>query len=96
MVRVGILGKGAKGASKSTGAEGPRQSGRPTLADETNWGTDVAAAREKHSTLVNQLNSLRNDIRSSSDTLERLSTGFGTQAEWKKLDGTCVDKVSGE
>lgn len=57
---------------------------------------DVAAAREKHNTFVNELNKLKNDIRSSSDTLERMHTGFGPEVEWKKLDGTCVEKVSGE
>ena len=58
--------------------------------------SDVAAAREKHNLLVKELNSVNNDIRSASDTLERMETGFGPNAEWKKLDGTCVDKISGE
>ena len=45
---------------------------------------------------MKELNGLNNDIRSGSDTLERMNTGFGPDAEWKKLDGTCVDKISGE
>ncbi|CAD6578508.1 MAG: hypothetical protein TREMPRED_002209 [Tremellales sp. Tagirdzhanova-0007] len=80
MVRVGILGKGSKGASKPTGADGPQ----------------VAAAREKHNTASNDLNRLNTEITSTADTLERMNTGFGPGAEWKKLDGTCVDKVSGD
>ena len=57
---------------------------------------DVAAAREKHNTATNDLNRINNEITSTTDTLARMSTGFGPEAEWKKLDGTCVDKVSGE
>ena len=56
----------------------------------------MAAAREKHNTASNDLNRLNTEITSTADTLERMNTGFGPGAEWKKLDGTCVDKVSGE
>ncbi|WWC57645.1 uncharacterized protein I303_100177 [Kwoniella dejecticola CBS 10117] len=71
---------GKKKVAKSNAAEGPH----------------VAAAREKHRNLSNELNKLNNAISDSEDTLQRMNTEFGPQAEWKKLDGTCVDKVSGD
>ena len=58
--------------------------------------SDVVAAREKHTTLTNALNALNGDVRNAADTLEKMHTGFGPKGEWKKLDGTCVEKVSGE
>jgi hypothetical protein len=58
---------------------------------------DVAAAKEAHRELSNQLNRLNNDVRSAQETWAKLSGNeFGRDGEWKKLDGTCVDKVSGE
>ncbi|WWC67263.1 uncharacterized protein I206_101171 [Kwoniella pini CBS 10737] len=59
-------------------------------------GPHVAAAREKHRNLGNELKKLNDAITDSEDTLQRMNTEFGPQAEWKKLDGTCVDKVSGD
>ncbi|RXK36650.1 protein kinase C substrate 80K-H [Tremella mesenterica] len=56
----------------------------------------VTAAREKHRNLNNELTKLQNDIKSSSETLEKMGLGFGPEAEWKKLDGTCVDTVAGD
>ncbi|WWD22735.1 hypothetical protein CI109_107228 [Kwoniella shandongensis] len=69
-----------KSASKTSSADGPL----------------VSAAREKHRNLANDLNKLNNDIRKTEDTLERMTLGYGPQMEWKKLDGTCIDKVSGD
>jgi protein kinase C substrate 80K-H len=30
------------------------------------------------------------------ETLSKMGSHYGPQGEWKKLEGTCVDKVSGE
>jgi protein kinase C substrate 80K-H len=46
--------------------------------------------------LTRELNNLNNDIRKDTETLEKMSQGYGPDAEWKKLDGTCIDKVHGE
>jgi protein kinase C substrate 80K-H len=58
--------------------------------------SDVSAARNRHQTLNRELDNLNNDIRRDTETLEKMSKGFGPDAEWKKLDGTCIDKVHGE
>lgn len=58
--------------------------------------SDVAAARDRHQTLNNELDQLRNAIRTNTETLGKFKDGFGPDAEWKKLDGTCVEKESGE
>ncbi|WVW81324.1 hypothetical protein I302_103315 [Kwoniella bestiolae CBS 10118] len=71
---------GKKKASKTSIAEGPH----------------VAAAREKHRNLSNELNKLNNAITNTENTLEKMDKEYGPQAEWKKLDGVCVDKVSGD
>jgi protein kinase C substrate 80K-H len=98
LIRVGVLGRGSKGASKSVPADGPRKPSW-SLATPNADGhlmIDVTAAREKHNNANNDLNRLNNDIRTTSETIDRMSTGFGPDAEWKKLDGTCIDKISGE
>ena len=56
----------------------------------------MAAARQKHSDLNNELNRLRREIQTSTETLEKMGSGFGPAAEWKKLDGKCIDTVAGE
>ncbi|WVR03133.1 hypothetical protein IAU60_000123 [Kwoniella sp. DSM 27419] len=70
----------SRAATKTRSAEGPH----------------VAAAREKHRNLSNELNRLNNDITSDQETIDMMDKGYGPSAEWKKLDGTCVDKVSGD
>lgn len=57
---------------------------------------DVAAARDRHQTLSNELTQLQNTIRSDTETLRKMGSEYGPDAEWKKLDGTCVEKESGE
>jgi fumarate hydratase class II len=57
---------------------------------------DVAAARQRHQTLSNELEQLRNTIRSNTETLAKMHDGYGPDAEWKKLEGTCVEQESGE
>jgi protein kinase C substrate 80K-H len=57
---------------------------------------DVAAARDRHNTAREAFNTLSREISSTADTLSKMTDQFGPQAEWKRLDGTCVDKVAGE
>ncbi|WRT63265.1 uncharacterized protein IL334_000168 [Kwoniella shivajii] len=71
---------GKKKASKTTSTERPH----------------VAAAREKHRNLSNELNKLHNALFNTEETLEKMDKEYGPQAEWKKLDGVCVDKVAGD
>jgi len=42
------------------------------------------------------MDDLHNDIRKNTEALDKMSKGYGPDAEWKKLDGTCIDKVHGE
>jgi protein kinase C substrate 80K-H len=58
----------------------------------------VSAARESHKTAERELRDLSTAISNSKSTLRRLTEtqDFGPQGEWKKLDGTCIDTVSGE
>jgi protein kinase C substrate 80K-H len=57
---------------------------------------DVSAARNRHQTISRELDSLNSEIRRSEEMLQKMSDGYGPDAEWKKLDGTCIDKVHGE
>ncbi|OCF38619.1 protein kinase C substrate 80K-H [Kwoniella heveanensis CBS 569] len=86
MIRFGLIGGKSKAGSKAKTSGG--------AAD----GPHVAAAKEKHRNLANDLNKLRNEITKSEETIGKLGggSGFGPSGEWKKLDGTCVDKVSGD
>lgn len=57
---------------------------------------DVAAARQKHTDAQNNLHRLNNEVRITTETLEKLQgVYYGKDAEWKKLDGTCIDKEVG-
>ena len=60
------------------------------------WHVDVAAAREKHNKANGELNKLRTDIANAEETLRKMEKDYGPEAEWKKLDGTCIDTVAGE
>jgi len=90
MVRIGFLGRGSKAAGK--GPDGPRKlsSGTKSLT------LDVAAAREKHTKANAELTRVRSDITKAEDTLRQMQERFGPDAEWKKLDGTCVEHDAGE
>jgi chromosome segregation ATPase len=90
------LGRNAKQGISS--AEAPRESSskseltrQKSLAD-TISDTDTADARAKFNEVNKELSNLRNDLRQTREHLEKLDTNFGPQAEWKKLDGTCVEK----
>lgn len=42
------------------------------------------------------MDDLHNEIRKNTESLDKMNSGYGPDAEWKKLDGTCIDKVHGE
>lgn len=63
---------------------------------ELSTPTEVAAAREKHRLLNNELVKLNGAIRDTEDTLKNMELHYGREGEWKKLDGSCVDEVVGE
>ena len=94
-IRIGLVGKGSKAPPKPSTSDSPRK-----LASSRDLykltSIDVSAARDRHQTLIKELNHLNSDIRKNEETLNKMSSGFGPDAEWKKLDGTCIDKVHGE
>lgn len=98
-IRIGLVGKGSKAPPKPSTSDSPRK------LQALYWNTcsilrltylDVSAARDRHQTLIKELNHLNSDIRRSEESLNKMGKGFGPDAEWKKLDGTCIDKVHGE
>nr|WVH01963.1 protein kinase C substrate protein [Naematelia aurantialba] len=55
----------------------------------------VAAARQRHNDLTNALAQLNRELSSTSETLGKMKEQYGPDAEWKKLDGTCIEKGAG-
>jgi protein kinase C substrate 80K-H len=55
-------------------------------------------ARNAHNTAVNTLNTAERELKETRDALDKLETGghFGKDGEWKKLDGTCLEKNTGD
>ncbi|ORX35023.1 glucosidase II beta subunit-like-domain-containing protein [Kockovaella imperatae] len=81
MIKLGLIRKSSKPAAvPSNSAEAPH----------------VSAAREKHRNLSNELSKWRNEISGAQQTLGDMASKFGPDGEWKKLDGTCIDKVAGD
>ncbi|KAK1921369.1 glucosidase II beta subunit-like-domain-containing protein [Papiliotrema laurentii] len=70
--------------------------GSKAAAKSASEGPHVAAAREKHNKANGELNKLRTDITNAEETLRKMEKDYGPEAEWKKLDGTCIDTVAGD
>ncbi|OXH18910.1 protein kinase C substrate 80K-H [Cryptococcus neoformans A1-35-8] len=70
--------------------------GRSKAKTSSGDGPQVAAAREKHRLLNNELVKLNGAIRDTEDTIKNMEFHYGPEGEWKKLDRTCVDKVVGD
>ncbi|ORY27327.1 glucosidase II beta subunit-like-domain-containing protein [Naematelia encephala] len=69
-----------------------------SVGGSTKGGTDaphVAAARQRHTDLTNALSQLNREVSSTSETLGKMKDQYGPDAEWKKLDGTCIEKGAG-
>ncbi|KAK4686760.1 protein kinase C substrate 80K-H, partial [Tremellales sp. Uapishka_1] len=59
-------------------------------------GPHVAAARDQHSKLSKEFNTLNGEIKSAKDTLDKMGDFYGPSGEWKKLEGVCIDTVYGD
>jgi protein kinase C substrate 80K-H len=53
-------------------------------------------ARKKFTDLSDSLTAARNELSSTREALEKLGSEFGPEGEWKKLEGTCIDREQGE
>jgi protein kinase C substrate 80K-H len=58
----------------------------------------AAEARERHNAAVNQLRAAEKKLSDEELTLSRINDPkwFGADGVWKKLDGTCLTKDTGE
>jgi len=57
---------------------------------------DVAAARSRYNKANGELTRLQSDISKADETLVKMQEAYGPDAEWKKLEGTCIDYDAGE
>ena len=57
---------------------------------------ETSAARLALSSASSSLTSTENSLRQAEGSLSDLATKFGPKGEWKKLDGTCIEKNLGE
>ncbi|CAE6522222.1 unnamed protein product [Rhizoctonia solani] len=71
-------------------------SSRASTADETSEAT--VNARNAHNSAVNALRNSERELKDSEEALTKLEGGghYGKDGEWKKLDGTCLEKDTGE
>jgi protein kinase C substrate 80K-H len=55
-------------------------------------------ARNAHNSAADALRKSERELKDSEDALAKLETGghFGKDGEWKKLDGVCLEKDTGE
>jgi hypothetical protein len=58
--------------------------------------SDTVEARKIFDDISSELKNLERDLDNAQQSIERLSEGFGPDAEWKKLEGTCIEKEQGE
>lgn len=58
--------------------------------------SDSSPARQTLNAAQQSLTSAQATLRTTRETLDALSTKYGPRGEWKKLEGTCVDRALGE
>ncbi|KAG9103984.1 hypothetical protein FRC06_006423 [Ceratobasidium sp. 370] len=65
-------------------------------SDSTSEAT--VKARNAHNDALNKFNTAERELKENREALEKLEGGshFGKEGEWKKLDGTCLEKDTGE
>ncbi|KAH7344548.1 glucosidase II beta subunit-like-domain-containing protein [Rhizoctonia solani] len=83
----------------------------PTFLNIKNWFTGssqaatsgetseaTANARNAHNSAANALRNSERELKENEEALTKLESGghFGKDGEWKKLDGTCLEKDTGE
>ncbi|KAF8609488.1 hypothetical protein BDV93DRAFT_145846 [Ceratobasidium sp. AG-I] len=58
----------------------------------------TANARNAHNSALNNFNQAERELKEAQESLNKLEGGghFGKDGEWKKLDGTCLEKDTGE
>lgn len=97
LIRFGVIGKQA--TQDTSVSDAPRTSlstpSNPHLTP-SRARKDIIDARKKYTELSSALGAAQNDLASTRDALEKLGTEFGPQGEWKKLEGTCIDREQGE
>jgi len=62
-------------------------------------GGDSDKKKAAHQTALNALTAAQRSLADEESALQKLfnpTDGFGKHGEWKKLDGTCIEKESGE
>ncbi|CAE7168708.1 unnamed protein product [Rhizoctonia solani] len=71
-------------------------SSRAATSSETSEAT--VNARNAHNSAANALRNSERELKDSEEALTKLESGghFGKEGEWKKLDGTCLEKDTGE
>ncbi|KAK2462316.1 hypothetical protein APHAL10511_005622 [Amanita phalloides] len=67
-------------------------------ASSSSASADSSRAHKKLTDAENRLRTLENSKRSAEDQLSKLfdPQHFGARGEWKKLDGTCIETVTGD
>ncbi|KEP55176.1 kinase C substrate 80 kDa-H protein [Rhizoctonia solani 123E] len=71
-------------------------SAQASTSGETSEAT--VNARNAHNTAADALRNSERELKESEEALAKLESGahFGKDSEWKKLDGTCLEKDTGE
>ncbi|KAG8679834.1 hypothetical protein FRC09_018680, partial [Ceratobasidium sp. 395] len=70
-----------------------------TTSDSAGSTSEATAnARNAHNDAVNKLNTAERELKENREALEKLEKEghFGKDGEWKKLDGNCLEKDTGE
>jgi protein kinase C substrate 80K-H len=53
-------------------------------------------ARKTFTESKQELEKLERELTAAHQSVEKLTGDFGPEAEWKKLEGTCIEKEQGE
>ncbi|KAI5451340.1 hypothetical protein NCC49_001934 [Naganishia albida] len=56
----------------------------------------IIDARKRYTELSSALGSTQNELSSTREALDKFGTEFGPRGEWKKLEGTCIDREQGD
>ncbi|KAJ9094012.1 hypothetical protein QFC20_006992 [Naganishia adeliensis] len=70
--------------------------GKTATQDSTSDAPHMIDARKKFTDLSDSLAAARNELSSTREALEKLGSEFGPEGEWKKLEGTCIDREQGD
>jgi protein kinase C substrate 80K-H len=64
----------------------------------TGPSSETTAARDTHNQAETMLRTTETSLKADEDALKRMFAldGFGRRGEWRKLDGLCLEKDTGE